>query len=190
MSISTARHRAEPVTPTSPARTLLTRVVPGTVLIILLIALAALVVVPRLFGWAPLTVLSGSMEPTIPTGSQVVIAKVEDVDRLDVGDVITVMPYPNDPTLVTHRIVERVEGTDGPSFSTRGDANDAVDPWQVTETQIRGEVRYWVPGAGYVATLLSGHSKALGTGVVALSLFAYAALQLVSAARERRAAGE
>ena len=39
------------------------------------------------------------------------------------------------------------------------------DDWEVTATQIRGEVRYWVPGAGYVATLLSGHSKALGTGL-------------------------
>lgn len=181
-----ARHRAEvPVARPARARTLLLRVLPGAVLTVLLLALALLVVVPRVLGWVPLTVLSGSMEPTIPTGSQVVVSRA-DVDALEVGDVITVMPYPNDPTLVTHRIVERTESVDGPTFRTQGDANDAADPWDVTEQQIRGEVRYWVPGAGYVATLLSGHTKALGTMVVAVSLLGYAGLQLVTAARGRR----
>lgn len=96
------------------------------------------------------------------------------------------MPYPENPTLVTHRIVERTETANGPSFVTQGDANDVVDPWEVTERQIRGEVRYWVPGAGYVATVLSGHTKALGTLVLAVSLLGYAALQLVTALRGRR----
>lgn len=184
--LTPARHRAQPAERPTLARTLLHRVLPGAVLVVLVVALGALVVAPRLLGWAPLTVLSGSMEPTIPTGSQVVVSPIEDVDRLEVGDVITVMPHPENPTLVTHRIVERTDSIDGPTFTTRGDANDVVDPWELTETQIRGEVRYWVPGAGYVATVLSGHTKALGTLVIALSLFGYAALQLVSAVRERR----
>jgi len=183
-----ARHRAEPARG-SWVRMLLTRALPGVVLLVLLAVLAALVVVPRLLGWAPLTVLSGSMEPTIPTGSQVVVSAVDDVQELQVGDVITVMPYPNDATLVTHRIVERADTTDGPVFTTQGDANDVVDPWEVTETQIRGEVRYWVPGAGYVATVLSGHTKALGTLVIAVTLFGYAGMQVVSAVRERREDG-
>ena len=189
MSISTARHRAEQTSPPAPTtvHTVLGRVIPSVLLVVLLAALIALVAVPRLFGWSPLTVLSGSMEPTIPTGSQVIISAVEDVDRLEVGDIITVMPYPNDSTLVTHRIVERTDSADGPAFVTQGDANDVVDSWDVTEVQIRGEVRYWVPGAGYVATFLSGQTKALGTLIVALALFGYAALQIVTAVRERRA---
>lgn len=183
-----ARHRVEQA-PRHPGvvRTLLTRVVPGVLLVALLALLGALILVPRLLGWAPLTVLSGSMEPTIPTGSQVVISPVTEVDALEVGDVVTVMPYPDDPTLVTHRIVERVETPAGPSFTTQGDANDVVDPWEVTETQIRGEVRYWVPAAGYVATALSAHTKAIGTAVIAAALFGYAALQVARAGRERRA---
>ncbi len=116
-----------------------------------------------------------------------VIAPVTDVDALEVGDVVTVMPFPDDSTLVTHRIVERADTADGPSFVTQGDANDVVDAWDVTETQIRGEVRYWVPLAGYVATALSGHTKAVGTMIIALALFGYAGVQLVAAARERRA---
>lgn len=184
--ITPGRHRAGSAPRSSVARTVLTRVVPGGLLVVLVVTLAALVVVPRLLGWAPLTVLSGSMEPTIPTGSQVVVSRVHDVTSLEVGDVITVMPYPDNATLVTHRIIERTDSIGGPTFTTQGDANDVADPWELTETQIRGEVRYWVPGAGYVATLLSGHTKALGTLVIALSLFGYAALQVVSAVRERR----
>lgn len=186
-TLTTARHRVEQA-PRRPGVvvTLVTRVVPGVLLIALLALLGALILVPRLLGWAPLTVLSGSMEPTIPTGSQIVISPVTEVDSLEVGDVITVMPYPDDPTLVTHRIVERAETPAGPSFTTQGDANDVVDPWEVTETQVRGEVRYWVPAAGYLATALSGHTKAIGTAVIAAALFGYAALQVVRAGRERR----
>ncbi|PYG00985.1 signal peptidase I [Georgenia satyanarayanai] len=182
-----ARHRVEPA-PRRPGvvLTLVTRVLPGVLLVALLALLGALILVPRLLGWAPLTVLSGSMEPTIPTGSQVVISPVADVESLEVGDVVTVMPYPDDPTLVTHRIVARAETPAGPTFTTQGDANDVVDPWEVTETQLRGEVRYWVPAAGYLATALSAHTKAIGTAVIAAALFAYAALQVVRAGRERR----
>lgn len=187
-TLTPARHRVEPAARRPGiVHALVTRVLPGVLLVALLALLAALILVPRLLGWAPLTVLSGSMEPTIPTGSQIVISPVADVESLAVGDVITVMPYPDDPTLVTHRIVERAETPAGPSFRTQGDANDVVDPWEVTETQVRGEVRYWVPAAGYVATALSGHTKAIGTAVIAAALFCYAALQVVRAGRERRA---
>lgn len=157
----------------------------------LLAALAlAIVVVPRVMGWVPLTILTGSMEPTIPTGSQVVVEPVEgdeDAQSLQIGDVVTFMPYPDDQTLVTHRIVSRSVGTDGSvSFTTQGDANGAADPWELTATQLRGVVRYHVPYAGYVATLLDGNQKSTGIVAVAVALFGYAALQLVTAARDAR----
>jgi signal peptidase len=157
----------------------------------LLTALAlAIVVVPRVMGWVPLTILTGSMEPTIPTGSQVVVEPVEgdeDAQQLQIGDVVTFMPYPDDHTLVTHRIVSRSVGTDGSvSFTTQGDANGAADPWELTATQLRGEVRYHVPYAGFVATLLDGNQKSTGIIAVAVILFGYAALQLATAARDAR----
>jgi signal peptidase I len=130
------------------------------------------------------------METTIPTGSQVVVEPLEgdeDAARLQIGDVITFMPYPDDTTLVTHRIVSRSVATDGSvSFTTQGDANDSPDPWEITATQLRGEVRYHVPYAGYVATALDGNQKSAGIVAVAVVLFGYAALQLVGAARDAR----
>lgn len=166
----------------------------NTLLWLLLGVLAALaltiVVVPRVMGWMPLTVLTGSMEPTIPTGSQVVVEPVEgeaDAADLQIGDVVTFMPYPDNPTLVTHRIVSRSMSTDGSvSFTTQGDANDAADPWTLTATQLRGEVRYHVPYAGYVANALDGNQKSTGIVAVAVMLFGYAALQLTAAVRGAR----
>jgi len=150
----------------------------------------AIIVVPRAMGWVPLTILTGSMETTIPTGSQVIVEPLEgdeDAAQLQIGDVITFMPYPDDQTLVTHRIVSRSVATDGSvSFATQGDANDAVDPWEITATQLRGQVRYHVPYAGYVANALDGHQKSAGIVAVAVVLFGYAALQLVGAARDAR----
>ncbi|UNX55354.1 signal peptidase I [Georgenia sp. TF02-10] len=168
----------------------------GRAVLVLLLALVAalalaMVIVPRVMGWVPLTILSGSMEPTIPTGSQVVVAPVEGADGaagVQVGDVITVMPYPDDDTLVTHRVVARTEAADGAvALTTQGDANASADPWTVTGTQLRGVVRYHVPYAGYLATALDGHQKQMGTVVVAVALLGYAAVQVLAAVRGARA---
>ncbi|WP_298583263.1 signal peptidase I [uncultured Kocuria sp.] len=162
-------------------------------LVLLLSAVAALllavVVVPLVLGWVPLTVLSGSMEPTVPTGSQVVVAPLEgedDAAGLSTGDVVTFMPRPDDPALVTHRIVGvAVDGEGRRSFTTRGDANAAPDADPVTATQLRGLVKYHVPWAGYAATLLDAEQKRGGIVLVATALFGYALWQLVGAVRDR-----
>ncbi|MEX5299012.1 signal peptidase I [Kocuria sp. CPCC 205292] len=152
--------------------------------------LLAVVVVPLALGWVPLTVLSGSMEPTVPTGSQVVVAPLEgedDAAGLSTGDVVTFMPRPDDPTLVTHRIVGvAVDGEGRRSFTTRGDANAVPDAEPVTATQLRGLVKYHVPWAGYAATLLDAEQKRGGIVLVAAALFGYALWQLVGAVRDRR----
>jgi signal peptidase len=151
--------------------------------------LLAVVVLPLALGWVPLTVLSGSMEPTVPTGSQVVVAPLEgedDAAGLSTGDVVTFMPRPDDPTLVTHRIVGvAVDGEGRRSFTTQGDANAAPDAEPVTATQLRGLVKYHVPWAGYAATLLDAEQKRGGIVLVAAALFGYALWQLVGAVRDR-----
>ncbi|WP_185972588.1 signal peptidase I [Georgenia yuyongxinii] len=167
----------------------------GTVLLWLVLAVVVvlaslMVLVPRVTGWVPLTILTGSMEPTIPTGSQVVVQTIDgeaDASKLNVGDVVTFMPYPDDPKLVTHRIVSRTLSSDGGiSFETQGDANNAADSWTLTATQLRGVVQYHVPYAGYLATALDGNQKQTGVGVAAAALLAYAVAQFLGALRERR----
>ncbi|GAA4415209.1 hypothetical protein GCM10023169_01310 [Georgenia halophila] len=165
----------------------------GTLLAVGAVALAlALVVVPRVTGWVPLTILSGSMEPTIPVGSQVIVEPVEDnsdVARLQIGDVITFMPKPDDATLVTHRVVTRSVGSDGVvTLTTQGDANDNPDEVDLTTQQVRGVMRYHVPLAGYVAQALDGQQKSIATVALAGGLVLYAGMELLLAGRDRRRA--
>jgi signal peptidase len=123
----------------------------ATAILFLAVVLA---VIPHAYGGLSLTVLSGSMQPSIDPGDVVVTKPFEPMNATDlnVGDVITFLPYPNDPTLVTHRIVGKSFDKQGNiSFVTQGDDNDSVDPWgPVLPKQIRGELLYVVPKIGYL----------------------------------------
>jgi signal peptidase len=103
--------------------------------------------------------------------------------------VVTFLPRPGDPTLVTHRVVRVDRSGDGPRLVTKGDANNAVDPWRVGPKQLRGVVQYHVPWAGYLAQWLNRDQKRAGVLVVASLLILYAVWQVIAAVRERRARG-
>lgn len=177
-------------TPPGPLRRVLTWLL-GALLVLLCLLLLVTVAYPKVKGYVPLTILSGSMEPTYPTGSQVFVEPVEGAaeakDKVGVGSVITFMPLPDDPTLVTHRVVEVSYGTDGePSYTTQGDANETPDEAVVGPTQLRGVVRYHVPWVGYVASSMDAERKESVGMVLAGGLFLYAAWNVVAAVRERR----
>jgi signal peptidase I len=74
------------------------------------------------------TVLTGSMRPTMPEGSVVMIRPVAPED-LRLGDVITYRIPVDDRRIVTHRIVDITEPGARPVVRTKGDANKAPDPW-------------------------------------------------------------
>lgn len=149
--------------------------------------LLAMVVIPRLMGWAPLTVLTGSMEPTIPVGSQVYVKPIDTVDDIQAGDIITFMPNPDDETLVTHRVVGiGVDGSGEKSFTVQGDANNAPDPEPLMPKQIKGVVVYHLPYAGHLALGIDGQVKLLTITVLGITLIAYALWQLVLLVRDRR----
>lgn len=149
---------------------------------------AAAVLVPRLTGATPYTILTGSMRPSLPPGTLVVM-KPKPVDDLRVGDVVTYQLQSGKPQVVTHRIVNIGADAEGdPVLTTRGDANGAADARPVRQVQIRGELLYSVPNLGYVNNFISGTNRQVVTyGVVSL-LLAYAAFMFVSMARDRRAA--
>ncbi|MEX5296226.1 signal peptidase I [Kocuria sp. CPCC 205268] len=151
--------------------------------------LLAVVVVPLVRGWVPLTVLSGSMEPAVPAGSQVVVAPLEGEEGaagLAAGDVVTFLARRGDPALVTRRIVGvTVDGEGRRSFTTRGDAEAAPDAEPVTDDRLHGVVKYHVPWAGYAATLLDPEQKRTGIVLLAAALFGYALWQFAGALRDR-----
>ena len=92
-------------------------------------------------------VISGSMEPTIPTGS-IVAAYELDPNDVVVGDVV--MFVPRETNMVMHRVVDIVETESGREFITRGDANNTNDPVPIYPQEIVGKVFFFLPGLGNV----------------------------------------
>jgi signal peptidase I len=144
------------------------------------------VVIPRLNGWTPLTVLTSSMSPALPAGTLVVVQPV-DASALAVGDVVTYQLRSDDPTLVTHRIVSITATSGGAmAYVLKGDNNPDPDVDPVLPEQVQGRVTYAVPLLGYVNSAMSGAARGwLITGTAAL-LLGYAAYSIVGAATAGR----
>lgn len=96
---------------------------------------------PTVFGYHMLRVVTGSMDPTYPEGSYIVV-KSTDTDKLKVGEVISF--YSRDEAIAgqvnTHRIKEIKNNNGTKSFVTKGDANPTQDPVEVRPEDIVGKV--------------------------------------------------
>jgi signal peptidase len=80
---------------------------------------------------------TGSMSPTIPTGSLAVVKRIP-ADQARVGDVVTV-DRPDGQLPMTHRVVSVTPAADGVStLVLKGDANPAADaaPYQVKTVRL------------------------------------------------------
>ncbi|WP_052659343.1 signal peptidase I [Bacillus alveayuensis] len=101
---------------------------------------------PLLLDWSSHIVLSPSMEPTIQTGSIVVVRPIEPI-ALKQNDIAM---YRKDKALILHRIQQIDKKNDQTLFVFKGDANKYADFEQVNEKQIVGKLVYSIPYAGYV----------------------------------------
>lgn len=147
-------------------------------------ALAA-VVVPRVAGATPYAVLTGSMNPGMPPGSLVVVRPTP-IEEIEVGEVITYQPRPEDPSVVTHRVVGHGMDANGELVLwTQGDASEGRDAAPVHDYQIVGRAWYMVPYLGHVTGYLDGPTRRNVIVGAALLLFGYAAAMFLGALRDR-----
>lgn len=111
--------------------------------------------VPTIGGYGILRTLTGSMEPAIPVHSLVV--QQTDLAELQVGDTITFEATEGalDGALNTHRIVQIDEGSAGPVFHTKGDANAVEDAQTVSADHVIGRVVFVSSGLGVIVSLLT-----------------------------------
>lgn len=100
------------------------------------------------FGIKSFTVLSGSMEPTLPVGSIIYTQKNL---GYNLGDIITFKT--SSGMTVTHRVV-RVENTGEVIYKTKGDANSSVDSSVVTADKIIGKTYFFLPYIGKISATL------------------------------------
>lgn len=153
-----------------------------TLLVVFMMLMAVLLVGVRLVGLTPFTVLSGSMEPAYHVGSLIYVKETAP-EKIEVGDPITYVVN-EDLLVSTHRVVdidvfytgthavtdeegnpvlddkgepvyEEVE-LEEPSyyFTTKGDANEAVDGTPVYYKNVLGVPVFSIPFLGYLSSWL------------------------------------
>lgn len=132
------------------------------VLTVLICVLMAAFLAPRLFGVKAFVVLSGSMEPQIPTGS-VVFVNTKDTD-VHTGDVVTysLSVGVGESVYVTHRVNEvRDDGL----IQTKGDHNENADGY-IEPSAVTGTVLFHLPYLGYILDWLQNTGYVLLIGWV------------------------
>jgi signal peptidase len=97
----------------------------------------------KLFGFAQIIVVSGSMQPAIGVGDMLI---VKEQSSYQVSDIIT---YHSNQNLITHRVVDVKNDV----LTTRGDANNVADD-PVPLSAVEGKVVFLIPGAGNLILFL------------------------------------
>lgn len=127
------------------------------------------------------TVLSGSMSPSIPTGSLVL---VKPSSSYKLGDVITFKAESdrgnNSPKhITTHRIDKVDETKDGIRYETKGDANSNSDYNQVDQDLVIGRVIFAVPFLGYTTSFAKTQTGFILLIVIPATIIIYSELMSV-----------
>ena len=133
----------------------------GTILLVVLIVACIPFVLPKVLGYEAYTVISGSMEPEITTGSLVYVASVKPQD-VQKEDIIAFYGGRDTNAIITHRVVENrvIMG----EFITKGDANQTNDMNPVSYDELICRVELTIPKFGVVAQMLSGTAGKIAAG--------------------------
>jgi signal peptidase len=133
--------------------------------------IAFVLIVPTFVGYGSLTVLSGSMEPTLHVGDVVLEHHISPVSAR-VGDVVTFRDPEAPARLYTHRVVSMSVSGKEVSFVTRGDANTGVERWRIPVGGRIGRVEYRIPLVGYLTNRAGSRLGRLALIVVPAILLA------------------
>ena len=120
--------------------------------LVVMLPVAAFLVGVWLMGWQLQSVQSGSMFPTYPVGSLLVVTPMN-ASQVEIGMPIVFEDPELAGRLVTHRVVEVVPGP-ALMFITQGDANATRDPFPVPARNVRGQVLWHVNGLGTLMDFL------------------------------------
>jgi signal peptidase len=133
------------------------------VLVLLILASAALSIsarrakdaLPTIGGQKLLSVLSGSMEPTIRTGDVIAVRPVQRGEIAKEGDVITFMAKDDGSMLITHRVLGIVQvNGETVAYVTKGDNNQSPDANPVPVDRVIGLYQWRIPLFGYVSDFM------------------------------------
>jgi signal peptidase len=120
-----------------------------TLVLILLVAFTVFSVLAPFIGWEVSTVVSGSMEPRLHTGS-IIITRPIDPEDIKVGNIIL---FEKSDVNTIHRIVS-VETTPKLRFYAKGDANKDRDPSPIYPDEVKGILFGQIPYLGFLFSIV------------------------------------
>ena len=120
-------------------------------------------------GFKMLTVMSGSMEPALHTGS---IIFVKSMQNYAIGDIVT-RKTDNPKMTITHRITEKEEINGQIEFKTKGDANNSTDGESFTQDRIVGKELLAITNFGYIITFAKTQPGILLLIIIPSVIFIY-----------------
>lgn len=141
----------------------------STLLLCILFFMIAPIQLPKLWGWQMFAILTGSMEPAIPTGSMIYVKPVH-IEEIKENDIITFRLGSGKTNTATHRVV----GIQQDGVITKGDANPTADAMIVDAQRLIGKVVYSLPICGYFLMFI-GNPIGMISFVFLLSLCAFCA---------------
>ncbi len=100
-----------------------------------------ILILPLFTPYRIMVVLSGSMAPSLRVGDALLIRS--GATSFHEGDIVT---FQREGQFVTHRVVE----VESAHLVTRGDANNAADPWTVPISAVEGLYVLQLPFLGYL----------------------------------------
>ena len=105
------------------------------------------------------TIVSPSMEPTIKVYDVILDEKIDDINSIKKGDVITFIStsFISNGMTVTHRVVDVIKNDNGIEFKTKGDNNLEPDSDTAKPENILGRVVLKVPQLGRLQFFLASN---------------------------------
>lgn len=141
---------------------------------------------PNILGHYVFRVMTGSMEPAVPTDSLIVVRETE-LSEIQPDDIISY--YSEDPQLNgsvnTHRVVSVERQGENYVFTTKGDANALPDKYPVNGRNVLGEVIFISHSLGTAVNFLSSPIAFVVLIVIPLFLILISNLvRMISSARK------
>lgn len=150
------------------------------IVIFISVIAVGIVYIPRIAGYKAYSVDTGSMEPTIRTGSLIYVKRYINYEDFKVGDIVTFSDLTGEKSF-THRIVDI--NTKDKTFITKGDANKEKDLSPTSYIYATGKVEFTIPYLGYVAVFLRNKFARIA---VSLIYIAWAAIEIEIFLAERK----
>ena len=141
------------------------RSVLNSIIIVIVIGLAAVFLLPRAFGYQPYMVVSASMQQTFPVGSLIFVRDITP-EEVQVGDPVS---FKSGTLTITHRVIA-INRSDR-VFTTKGDNNSASE--RIPFDSVRGKaLDFCIPYIGYFAAWFITSSGRMTTLFIILAMAA------------------